>query len=179
MAVRAGKRATQLSFGVRHMMKSAKAAFLVVLFCSIAIPTFGLARLILYTFDETVEESEIVIVGEVTRIRKSLIGYKFARIQPLQYIKGTARDAEIIVEYDQPFYFAQEDMTEFAKGEKHVLFLRQYDKYYYLLGAQFGQYPIDDKGNVCFRGNRISLKQFMDEIERSRNTTTEKKNKAL
>lgn len=128
--------------------------------------TVAHAKHVIYTFDEIVEESEIVIVGEVARVKKSLLGRKYAMITPVQFIKGSIDISSIIVEYDQPFYLAQEDTTVFSAGEKHVLFLRKYDKHFYLVGAQSGQYSIDNDGYVCYYGETITLQQFIEEINK-------------
>jgi len=155
---------------------SALSIFLMVIPSQIAM-----SHLILYTFEGTIENAELIIIGEVVKIKKSLIGHKYARIRPVSYIKGNSDEDHFIIKYDEPFYMAQEDLTEFEEGKEYVLFMRMHEEYHYLVG-QAGQYSIGQNGYVFRNLECVPLELFVGEIKKmmiEQEEKNEMSNKAL
>jgi hypothetical protein len=123
------------------------------------------AKLVLYSFEEKINQSEAIVIGKVVKIRKGLLGKYSASVQTIRVIKGDFKEKEFVIKYGQLFWYPKEDTTELVENESYVLFLTPYKSCYRLVGADDGYYRIRDSRTVCHEQKDFLLEDFIKTIK--------------
>lgn len=134
---------------------------LIVLVILLSLNAF--AKLIIYSFEEKVNISNLIIIGKVISIKKSFISKDVAVVEVNKFIKGRLDKGIIIVKFGQAFYFVKEDMTEFEPNKKYIMFLKQDGANFRLVGADQGLYLINND-KIFFDGNNIMIEDIISDI---------------
>jgi hypothetical protein len=64
-----------------------------------------------------------------------------------------------------PFYYHQEDSTDFVTGEKYFLFLRKYEGSYHAVGRHQRIYLIHDDKFIFKSSEKKSIQTFIELIK--------------
>ena len=124
------------------------------------------AKLVLYSFEEKIRESEPIVIGRVLSVLKWFFGRHSASVQTVKVIKGNFEKEEFRVKYGQFFLFVKEDTTELVENESYVLFLRPDNSDYILVGTKRGYYHIGKSGTVRHAQMEILLEDFIKIISK-------------
>jgi hypothetical protein len=128
--------------------------------------TNAYAKLVLYSFEEKIGQSEAIVIGKVVKTRKSLLGKDSASVRTLRVIRGDFKEQEFVVKYGQLFFYPKEDTTELVENESYVLFLTPYKSCYRLVGAHDGYYHIRDGRTVRHEQKDFPLEDFVKAVNK-------------
>ncbi len=116
-------------------MRGVAAAVLVVF---LLLPRLSFASVAHIELAELVEASDLVGVGEVTGVRRTLLGRRIARLQVVENWKGAATEVEFVA---SPSWIC--DITTASVGDTLVFFLaRGRGRRYEVLHAGRGLMPV-------------------------------------
>lgn len=121
------------------------------------------AKIKIYSFEEIIHESNIIVIGEVTEVNKNIFGNDVAKIKKIKTIKGELKEVVLKIKFGDVFFIFNEDTTKLEPGEQYVLFLKKDNSHFIIVGAIQGYYHIRDE--KVFNGNtEIELKKFINQI---------------
>ena len=123
------------------------------------------AKLVLYTFEEKVQKSDIIICGQVKKVKKSIFAKNKSLIDVNYIVVGQLETKQIEIRYGrESIFFANEDTTTFEVGREYILFLRKENNFFNIVGANQGYYLIGKDGTVCLDQQFIKVQQFINKI---------------
>jgi hypothetical protein len=123
------------------------------------------ARMILYTFEERVTESERIIIARVDEVAEGKKGYTYATVSPLRVIKGVADKEKVQIKYGVPLSYDDEASITLQKGDLYLLFIKRHDSHSIIVGADAGYFGIDKNNMVSYGGDKVDVSELIKKIE--------------
>ncbi len=122
------------------------------------------AKIVVYSFEEKVNRSDVIAIGKIIKITKNIFTKDEIIIDIIELIKGDISKKQIEIEYGNYFFAPKEDLSNFVDGGKYVFFITQDESSYYLTGASSGYYQILEKDMICFDEKKIKIEDFKKTI---------------
>lgn len=150
----------------RHKISQRSRIRTVLVVLMLWIPLWAEAKLVLYSFEEMVQKSSSIIVGQVQSTSGGLIRKPRAKVIIIRLIKGAMPESPLLLYYGTPALtvFAREDLTKLNEGRQYIMFLTGQNKGYRLVGADAGAYEIDTKGQVSDAGKKVPIDTFVAKV---------------
>jgi len=131
----------------------------------ICISVASVGKIVVYSFEEKCLNSDVIGIGTVTDIRKSLFSYDKAYIRVDTVIKGRLVTQDVVVLYGNLFFTAKEDLTKFIIGGKYLVFLIAEGTTYWLVAAHDGYYRISNDNTIHLKGRRVPIESFIFKVK--------------
>lgn len=134
---------------------------------SILLSTICYSHITLYSYEEKIDKADVIMVGQVNIVNKTLQGYKYALVTPKRFIKGKSIYKNISIKYGNSYNMAQEDTTNYEVGKTYVMFLKQYKNNYHPMGGGGHHYLVDDDGKIKNEDwIKVPIDKYIENIER-------------
>ncbi len=136
--------------------------------CFIFVICFSVAsigKIVVYSFEEKCLNSDVIGIGTVTDIRKSLFSYDKAYIKVDTVIKGSPFVQDVVVLYGNLFFTAREDLTELIIGGKYLVFLAAEDSTYWLVARHHGYYRVSNDNTIRVKRKRVPIESFISKVK--------------
>ena len=130
----------------------------------VVIPFYAFAKAVVYSFEEIIQESELIVVCELKRVEQNLFSLNLAHVAVIETLKGDQKIKNVKVPYGNRMFNTDRYRKMFQKGRKYILFLNYHENQYWLTGHLGGHYEISSDGKVCDVDGKIPFDIFIDEV---------------
>jgi len=122
------------------------------------------------TLSELVSGSDLVFVGEVDKVGRTLLGYRRATLRVLAPVKGDASN-ELVLKYGESWFQSQTNVPILMEKERYLFFAVEVD-YEFLLAGITGPsyYRIERNGEVLCGEKRLLLSECTEKIRKLAST---------
>lgn len=123
---------------------------------------------IAFKLEQKVTLADVIVIGEITDIKKSWIGYKYATLKQHEFMKRKGSASEIKIKYGENIFDFGKESTTFIEGERYLLFLSKRDSHYIFVDG-YSDYLIDKNNQITFDDEIISVPELIDKIRKAKN----------
>lgn len=137
---------------------------IIIILLIIVIPFSAFAKAVVYSFEEKIQESELIIVCELNRVEHKLFSKNMAHVIVVETLKGDHKVKNVKVAYGNKLFNNERYRKLFQKDRKYILFLNCREDQYRMTGHLSGHYELLKDGQVCFGGEKTPFDIFVKKI---------------